>query len=523
MNKSQAAELLERLVDRTIDGYHLSQAVGTGATAAVYRATDSEGAIFAVKIYDAQFASEDRLNRELLLKGHDCPNLVKIIAGGEQTVEDTRLLFLVMEFVDGMELTKLRDRSTPIPDQDVRRLLRELCIASEYLLKKQLCHRDIKAQNIMLRATGELVLLDMGVLRPVGDSDLTQEGRNVATRRYSPPELQHRQEENNPLGFEALTVYQIGAVIFELIQRTKLFANVPDHPDATLSRAIDTEVPRFIGATVGSDLCELALRCLSKDWRKRPKMAELLAVAAATPPSAPSLMKARAERGRTAAAEIKAAQDAANAHLASLEKMATTAIELASAAIALPEATPPIVRIIPSGMFTHPGSISDTLLVGTYPKSLEAGFPMTLLIAVAVNTRAADRAVVAKGCGVYGDAFMPSAAQFPQIFASQTPGRPPTEQSQMLEMFEELWSLPLDAETFSRKIAEWTNKLVTIYFRQTDTYLTQIVDFQKAAAEARIKGERITVARGQGQVHQPVIFNTRTSKPIRIVSWKPAT
>src|SRR5471030_2280278 len=110
MNKSQAAALLERLDGRTIGGLQLERAVGTGVSAAVYQASDSAGDIFAVKIYDAQFASRDRLTRELLLRGHDCPNLVKIIAGGSETIDGIDLLFLVMEFIDGKELTKVRDR-----------------------------------------------------------------------------------------------------------------------------------------------------------------------------------------------------------------------------------------------------------------------------------------------------------------------------------------------------------------------------------------------------------------------------
>jgi serine/threonine protein kinase len=80
------------------------------------------------------------------------------------------------------------------------------------LLDKGFCHRDIKPENILVRPNGDLVLLDLGVLRPLVGSELTDDERGkrfVGSRRYAPPELQHRREEG-PDAWEGITIAEVG-------------------------------------------------------------------------------------------------------------------------------------------------------------------------------------------------------------------------------------------------------------------------------------------------------------------------
>jgi hypothetical protein len=56
-------------------------------------------------------------------------------------------------------------------------------------------------------------LLDLGVIRPVGIAEITDERQRhfIGTLRYSPPELLIREEQDTPEGWRAITFYQLGA------------------------------------------------------------------------------------------------------------------------------------------------------------------------------------------------------------------------------------------------------------------------------------------------------------------------
>ncbi len=510
LKSSQATALLDKLRGHDFAGFRLDKAIGTGATAGVYRAVNDDGVVAAVKIYEAQFADEERLRRELSLHGHDCPHLVRIYGGGRTALEETELRYLVMEFIDGKELAQVRKSKAPIPDAEIRRLLRQLCIACLYLHERDLCHRDIKPQNIKLRSNGELVLLDMGVLRPAGDSDLTQEGRNIATRRYSPPELQHRREDSSRDGLEAVTVYQVGAVLYELIQRTKLFANVPDHPDATLSRAIDTEIPRFVGAeSTGADLREATLRCLVKHPAGRPKLNELLALAELVTTPSTSLVAARRARGLRAAAEIGFAERTTEAHLSALSNDKTIAITTAQEAITLAN--------LPEPKFDLTELIGNKLLVATFPQSIEHGLPTLLMLALLFETQPVDSALLIRGCGLYGSTFAPEPKEVPHVFIRRdNKGRVAHEPS-TLAMLEVVWELPLDIGTFKAKVATWADQLANIYMSLTEGPFEELVAYRKEVAEARRRGERCAHhPRSVG----PLLFNTTKQLPMSPHSWK---
>ena len=76
----------------------------------------------------------------------------------------------------------------------------------------KLAHRDIKPANIVvLDNFSRLVLLDFGVLKPVGEvglTDVDEQRLFVGTLQYSSPEFLLRDEEDNEQGWRALSIYQ---------------------------------------------------------------------------------------------------------------------------------------------------------------------------------------------------------------------------------------------------------------------------------------------------------------------------
>lgn len=261
-----------------VGGWGIEEYLGNGFSAVVLSATkrDSRGAI---KIIDPEMIERNgfdrqlaRINREKLLVGHTHPNLVKILDSGH--CEKTGYLFVVMELLEPLTLGEVRCK---LPRTRIGPVICQLASAARFLEELGLVHRDIKPENTHISSDFMAVkLLDLGVVYPPQESSAPSAGTHdsfVGTARYSPPEFLRRQEENSPKGWRAVTFYQLGATLFDLITGAPIFDDVRE-PPARLYEAIKDDVP-LIDPTdndVEPWLVDLARRCLIKDWRIREQL-----------------------------------------------------------------------------------------------------------------------------------------------------------------------------------------------------------------------------------------------------------
>jgi eukaryotic-like serine/threonine-protein kinase len=265
----KAKDLESKLRGHDVGGFSIESLIDHGKSAAVFRAR-GPGGFFAVKIFDDELIEKygdrtqlKRIERELTLVGHDHPNLVKIHGGGVDPITSNH--YIIMEYLDGPNLKKCLAH---VPNEVVPRLVEQLASAARFLEGRNLAHRDIKPENIvLLDGCTRLKLLDMGVLRPIGEPGLTDNDAIrafVGTLQYSSPEFLLREEEDTLAGWRSLTFYQIGGVIHDLVMRRPLFEEFA-YPYAKLVLAVQREVPVIQSATTPTYLVELAKRCLLKD------------------------------------------------------------------------------------------------------------------------------------------------------------------------------------------------------------------------------------------------------------------
>lgn len=257
----------EQIGGWTIDNYK-----GHGSSAVVLSASRNNDSC-ALKVYDSDLVERfgrdqqlGRIQRQLELAGHNHPNLVKILAGGECPA--TGFLYLVMQNVESPALSELL---ADIPRTDIRRIVSQIASAAQYLEGLGIAHRDIKPDNVSYDVSAHhAVLLDLGVIRPHGISDLTGEDEKVflGTLRYSSPEYLFRTEEDTLEGWRALTFYQIGAVLHDLIMRVRLFSD-RDQPYARLVDAVKYGVPQITADHTDPNLILLAKNTLVKDPGRR--------------------------------------------------------------------------------------------------------------------------------------------------------------------------------------------------------------------------------------------------------------
>lgn len=266
MDKHSAKKMTAKLVGQTMGGWLIEKYIDYGKSAVVFLASKGTRAA-ALKVFDPEIvdrygrdAQRKRIERERSLIGKSHPNLIEIYDGGEQG----DFFFVAMEHFNGKNLAEVLSR---IPLSEARSLISQIALGAKFLEDASFAHRDIKPENIGVSPDLKSAkLLDFGVLRPFDLSNVTDEGDQlyfIGTLQYSPPELLFREEDQSIEAWRAITFYQLGAVLYDLLTGKPLFEKFKN-PYARLVRAVEREIPLISNPKADADLRLLAQNCLAK-------------------------------------------------------------------------------------------------------------------------------------------------------------------------------------------------------------------------------------------------------------------
>jgi len=255
------------LLGRTIKGrYRIVSRLGDGGMGAVYRAEQlSVGRTVALKVLHREFARDEefvhRFHQEArLAAGLNHPRLTTVFDFDQS--EDGSL-FIVMEYLEGTRLSDLIQSSSPLEIARAVRLAIQIGEGIEAAHAAGVIHRDIKPQNIMVRAPGDDVkLMDFGIARlnDGGDVQLTRAGAMMGTPLYMSPE----QIEGRAVG-EKTDIYAFGVVLYEMLSGQTPFS-APTSA-AVLAKQLN-EAPRPLRAArpdVPPVLERIVMQALDKD------------------------------------------------------------------------------------------------------------------------------------------------------------------------------------------------------------------------------------------------------------------
>jgi eukaryotic-like serine/threonine-protein kinase len=273
LDKTRAHRLAGELRGSRVGGWIVGPYLGNGYSALVLEA-EKDDVKAALKIIDPEMVERAgverqlaRVRRERELAGHGHPNLVDILDGGQ--CSDTGHLFVAMELLEPRPLGQVRNI---LPASRIGPLVAQLARAARFLESRGIAHRDIKPDNTNVEADfANIKLLDLGVIHPPADPNDPSAGTGnsfVGTARYSPPEFLYREEEDSVEGWRAVTFYQLGSTLYDLLMRRPIFDEFRE-PPARLYQAVKDHVPLIDVGDAELWLVDLARRCLHKDWRVR--------------------------------------------------------------------------------------------------------------------------------------------------------------------------------------------------------------------------------------------------------------
>ncbi|PJO42754.1 Stk1 family PASTA domain-containing Ser/Thr kinase [Lysinibacillus xylanilyticus] len=251
---------------RISDRYKIKELIGGGGMSNVYLAHDMIlNRDVAIKILRYDFTNEDELHRRFQREALSAtslthPNIVSIYDVGD----DGDLHYIVMEYVQGKTLKQYIQEFTPISPARSVHIMKQLTSAIANAHENHIIHRDIKPQNILMDAEGNVKITDFGIAMTLSATSFTQTNSVLGTVHYLSPEQARGGTATNKSD-----IYALGIVLYEL-----LTGELPFSGESAVSIALkhlQSETPsvRAFDATIPQSLENVVLKATAKDSSHR--------------------------------------------------------------------------------------------------------------------------------------------------------------------------------------------------------------------------------------------------------------
>ena len=248
------------------DRYEVVSHIGQGGMADVFLAVDTIlNRQVAIKILRADLSTDAvsilRFEREAQAAAALAhPNIVEIYDVGDYKGHH----YIVMEYVTGKTLKQVIRSRGPLVNEEAVDIMKQLCSAISEAHSRGIIHRDIKPQNVIVKADGSIKILDFGIATAKGSMQLTQANNVMGSVHYLAPELA-KGEAASPQS----DIYALGIVLYEM-----LAGDVPFKADQAVQIALKhmrEPVPdvRLINVSVPQSIANVITRATAKDPNNR--------------------------------------------------------------------------------------------------------------------------------------------------------------------------------------------------------------------------------------------------------------
>jgi serine/threonine-protein kinase len=264
----------------TLAGYRLLRQLGEGGMGTVFLAYQEEkDQTVALKVLAEALASSrpyvERFHREArsgALLNH--VNIVRTFAVGQDP--DTGLHYLVLEFVDGPSAHELQGRFGKLAVADAVHITLDVARALEHAHSRNIIHRDIKPDNILLTRSGIAKLADLGLAKRTDEaSHLTAARQGFGTPYYMP----YEQATNAKHADGRSDIYALGATLYHLLTGEVPFSG-DSHVEIVEKKGLGLFTPASeLNPEVPPVLDDILQKMLARDPAERYQTASELIIA----------------------------------------------------------------------------------------------------------------------------------------------------------------------------------------------------------------------------------------------------
>jgi len=282
------------MVGKTILQYKILEKLGKGGMGDVYLAEDIKlGRKVALKFLQEHRTSDSEARMRFQREAHavaalNHPNIVTI----HDINEHEGQVYIVMEYIEGRALKNIildsgkqtkttpddrtgekteilpgslnKRKGYPLPYDKIVNIGLQLAKGLATAHDANIVHRDIKPQNIIVQPNGRVKILDFGLAKLRGLSQLTSELTTVGTLHYMSPE----QFSGDPVDSRT-DIWSLGIVIFEMITGHQPFAG--ESQQTVMFSIMNRDLPdlRTVDPKIPKDLVKIVKQCLEKNPMKR--------------------------------------------------------------------------------------------------------------------------------------------------------------------------------------------------------------------------------------------------------------
>lgn len=272
------------MIGETLSHFKIVSKIGQGGMGIVYRGVDLNlDRPVAIKILPPESQGQEESTARFLREAKTAsklqhPAITTIYEFG--TKDNFR--YLVMEYIEGQTLRSMLNKG-PLPLRQALDIAIQAADALALASEKDIIHRDIKSENIMVTERGQVKILDFGLAKMVErktagtgkDTFQTGFGLVMGTVTYMSPE--------QALGADLdprTDIYSLGVVLYEMISGRLPF--VGDNASVVLAKVLNQPPPPLNASAVDLPLSLqlLVARCLEKNrddryWSGKELLADL--------------------------------------------------------------------------------------------------------------------------------------------------------------------------------------------------------------------------------------------------------
>ena len=261
---------MERYIGKTLDNrYEILEIIGTGGMSVVFKAKCHRlNRLVAVKMLKKDLSEDAEFRRKFHEESQSVamlshPNIMAVYdvsRGGDMD-------YIVMELLDGITLKQYMERRGKLDWRETLHFITQIMRGLSHAHSRNLIHRDIKPQNIMVLRDGTVKVTDFGIACLSNGKNPSNEA--IGSVHYISPEQAKGDYTDN-----RSDIYSAGVVLYEM-----LTGRLPFEGDNPVSVAIQHMSaiplrPREINADIPEALEQICMKAMATDRKKRYSTAD---------------------------------------------------------------------------------------------------------------------------------------------------------------------------------------------------------------------------------------------------------
>jgi serine/threonine protein kinase len=257
------------MIGKILHDFRIISEVGEGGMGVVYLAEHTRlPRRFAIKSLSRALSNDPHFHQRFYQEARnqallDHPNIVQVT----NFFEEGGQYFLVMDYVDGQDLSKLIRTRGKLSPNDALDIFKDILSGLGFAHSKGIIHRDMKSSNVLIDKSGRVRITDFGIAILAGAENqrLTATGATVGSPWYMSPEQITRPQNID----HRSDIYSLGIVLYEMLTGDVPFDGETDFSVKQQQVHSPAPNPRQKNPEISGELSQIIRKAMAKDPRER--------------------------------------------------------------------------------------------------------------------------------------------------------------------------------------------------------------------------------------------------------------